>query len=429
MQQESLDTYNGQILTIKNNNQSEENEKIYNLCSEHLKQGGLVAFPTETVYGLGANALNETAVYSIFKAKKRPLTDPVIVHVLNVDEALKYIIIENNLLNFYKHLANDFWPGPLTIVSQSNPKIIPDCVTANTGFVGIRVPSHKIVRNLLEHCKLPISAPSANRFGHVSPTSAEHVFDDLGCFKKEEIDNENVFRIYILKEEEEEHLTTTSTNGLKEEESSTCSVGIESTVIKLEQVNDLQLKIIVLRRGGISIEQLKKSIERFINLNNNEKYEILIETRQHVVKMNENTSQVSPGQLITHYAPDVPAYILNNLNNTSTIDENISFQLKDVVIVDFHENLKNLKDKCLYYIDLSKEGDIKIARNKIFSILRECEKIENAKAILLPNLLHVEKEHADSLFDRLFRAASGTFCNLLNSGDQWKLVVEENKVN
>ncbi|EFC50626.1 predicted protein, partial [Naegleria gruberi] len=378
-------------------------------CSEHLRNGGLVSFPTETVYGLGANALDEKAVYSIFKAKKRPLTDPVIVHVLDVDQAKKYITIEENSLHMrlYEHLAATFWPGPLTLVSKSNEQVIPDCVTASTGFVGIRVPAHPIIRKLLEHCKLPISAPSANRFGHISPTRASHVMEDLGLYGKDEIDNENVFRILVLEEEN------------NSESKTECSVGIESTVAKISELEDKSLKIEVLRRGGISLEQLKKSVQEFILEESNTRGtipEVKVEARHQTysVKMNDNTAQIAPGQLITHYAPYVPAFILDSQTsvNCAASEKTTRVSIEDSILVDFGGKLNHLSSHCMHYIDLSPSSDINIARNKVFQVLRDCEKIENAKAILLPNLLNVDIEHADSLFDRLFRAASGTFASI-----------------
>jgi L-threonylcarbamoyladenylate synthase len=151
-------------------------------CVEHLKRGGLVAFPTETVYGLGAHALDASAVLSIFEAKGRPLTDPVIVHVLDRQSALPLIQFDGSAAveTVFEHLATEFWPGPLTLVLRANPQLVPDCVTASTGFVGIRAPKHAVARLLLEASNgMPIAAPSANRFGHVSPTRAQHVFEDL----------------------------------------------------------------------------------------------------------------------------------------------------------------------------------------------------------------------------------------------------------
>ena len=157
-----------------------------------LKAGGLVAFPTETVYGLGANALNDHSVRQIFAAKKRPATDPLIVHVLSKNDIYPLFEFENPSVGanddgktktkaqlVCELLVDAFWPGPLTIIFKAKP-IVPLSVTSGTGFVGLRSPRHPIARRLLEASGLPVAAPSANRFGHVSPTSSEHVMHDLG---------------------------------------------------------------------------------------------------------------------------------------------------------------------------------------------------------------------------------------------------------
>ena len=143
-----------------------------------IKQGGLVAFPTETVYGLGANALNEEAVLSIFKAKGRPLTDPVIIHVSTAIMATELLEIEDDSSRqMFEILTTCFWPGPLTIIAKAKP-FVPKVVSAGTGFVGVRCPSHPLAIALIIASGLPIAAPSANRFGHVSPTKARHVLAD-----------------------------------------------------------------------------------------------------------------------------------------------------------------------------------------------------------------------------------------------------------
>ena len=157
-----------------------------------LKAGGLVAFPTETVYGLGANALNDLSVRQIFAAKKRPATDPLIVHVLSKNDIYPLFEFEGPSVGANDEgqtktkaqlvcelLVDAFWPGPLTIIFKAKP-VVPLSVTSGTGFVGLRSPRHPIARRLLEASGLPVAAPSANRFGHVSPTSSEHVMHDLG---------------------------------------------------------------------------------------------------------------------------------------------------------------------------------------------------------------------------------------------------------
>lgn len=148
-------------------------------AAELIMAGSIVAFPTETVYGLGGNALDASAVLAIFEAKGRPLTDPLIVHVASKEQALELVNITSEERQIF-NILSQFWPGPLTIIAKA-ANIIPPLVTANTGFVGVRFPSHPLACRLIEASNLPIAAPSANRFGHVSPTLASHVLDDLAC--------------------------------------------------------------------------------------------------------------------------------------------------------------------------------------------------------------------------------------------------------
>jgi L-threonylcarbamoyladenylate synthase len=144
-------------------------------AAELLRKGGTVAFPTETVYGLGANALDETAVQAIFEAKQRPAWDPLIVHVIN-DEQLQQVAGE--IPRNGRVLMDAFWPGPLTLLLPKNPRL-PQIVTAGRDRVGARMPRHPVARRLIELAGLPIAAPSANTFGRTSPTRADFVLQDL----------------------------------------------------------------------------------------------------------------------------------------------------------------------------------------------------------------------------------------------------------
>ena len=144
-------------------------------AAEILRRGGTVAFATETVYGLGANALNATAVEQIFEAKQRPHWDPLIVHVADL-AGLESLVV--SIPEPARRWAERFWPGPLTLLLPRSHRV-PDAVTAGRALVGIRVPAHPVAQALLRACALPVAAPSANRFGHVSPTTAAHVLADL----------------------------------------------------------------------------------------------------------------------------------------------------------------------------------------------------------------------------------------------------------
>lgn len=141
-----------------------------------IRSGGLVAFPTETVYGLGADGLNPAAVARIFEAKERPPTDPLILHIADPED-LAALVLE--VPSAARDLARRFWPGPLTLVLPKRP-IVPDIVTAGLPTVAVRMPAHPVALALIRAAGTPIAAPSANRFGHTSPTTAQHVLEDLG---------------------------------------------------------------------------------------------------------------------------------------------------------------------------------------------------------------------------------------------------------
>jgi len=186
-----------------------------------LRAGRLVAFPTETVYGLGANALDANAVARIYAVKGRPATSPLIVHVASVEIAKSLV---NSWPGIADILTKRFWPGPLTLVLPKS-SLIPDIVTAGLGTVGLRMPSHPVALALIKAAGVPLAAPSANRFTELSPTTAEHVRQSLG----DEVD-------LIL-------------------DGGPCEVGIESTVLSLTGA-----QLLLLRPGGISRAQLEAAI-------------------------------------------------------------------------------------------------------------------------------------------------------------------------
>jgi len=155
---------------------AQSDERTLAQAAQILKAGGLVAFPTETVYGLGADALNVEAVRSIFAAKGRPGDNPLIVHVSSIDEIDR--LIDGEMSETAKKLAEAYWPGPLTMIMKKSA-LIPDAVSAGLSTVGIRMPAHDTARELIRLSGCPIAAPSANRSGRPSPTTAGHVFDDM----------------------------------------------------------------------------------------------------------------------------------------------------------------------------------------------------------------------------------------------------------
>ncbi len=158
---------------------SQEAKSAIAQAAQILRAGGLVALPTETVYGLGANALDAEAVTRIFTAKQRPSWDPIIVHIAGPVEGnsmLEQLVV--NAPSTAEALMRSFWPGPLTLLLPRS-SAVPDVVTAGRALVGIRMPAHPVAFELIRHAGIPIAAPSANVFGHISPTTAEHVLEDL----------------------------------------------------------------------------------------------------------------------------------------------------------------------------------------------------------------------------------------------------------
>lgn len=222
-----------------------------------LNTGEVIGIPTETVYGLAANALNAEAVTNIFSIKKRPTFDPLIVHIKGIDEVKHYTKVFPEKAQI---LAKAFWPGPLTLILPKNNNI-PDIVTSGLDFVGLRVPKHPITLQLLNELEFPLAAPSANPFGYVSPTSAAHVADQLGESIPYIIDGGN------------------------------CEIGIESTIVMFENPD----KPVVLRLGGLDIS----SIEKLIG-----KVELNIAT---------HSKPNAPGQLDKHYATKTPLYFMDTV--------------------------------------------------------------------------------------------------------------------
>jgi len=216
--------------------------------AEIIITGGLVVFPTETVYGLGANALMDSAVEKIFEAKGRPKTSPLIVHVATIQEAREL----SRWSAAAEALAQRFWPGPLTLVVPKSPLLISDLVTAGFDSVGLRIPAHPIALKLLRESGVPIAAPSANRFTELSPTTAEHVRESFGD------------QFPIL-------------------DGGPCKVGIESTVFHVESLT-------ILRPGMVTRAQIEEVVGP---------------------AQGDTGFSLSPGQHPRHYQPRTPVTLTN----------------------------------------------------------------------------------------------------------------------
>jgi L-threonylcarbamoyladenylate synthase len=226
-----------------------------------LRAGEIVGLPTETVYGLAADALNPIAVAKIFEVKERPRFDPLIVHLPDRDSLEEIVNVPAQDRQLILELASQFWPGPFTIVLPKR-EIVPDIVTAGLGTVAVRISAHPVFSEIIQAFGAPLAAPSANRFGRVSPTTAQHVVDELNG------------RIHLIVD------------------AGATTHGIESTIVTVHDG-----KIDILRRGPITAEQLSE----FGTID--------------IVKSRHKVS--APGQLTTHYAPKTRLRLIEDANSFS----------------------------------------------------------------------------------------------------------------
>jgi L-threonylcarbamoyladenylate synthase len=354
-----------------------ENAKIFEntdtnikLCADYIKQGGIVGMPTETVYGLAANALNPEAVQKIFEYKGRPLSDPLIVHVSSIEMTSNLIKLDEETEKVFKLLTDKYWPGPMTLVVKANFDIISPIITANTDYIGVRMPKNDIARKLIEYSGVPIAAPSANKFCHVSPVNPLHVFED---FKE--------FPVYII-------------------DGGVCSYCMESTVVKIKDDKTLQ----ILRSGALSKEELSEYINGF-----DESYKVELVTKTVPVE-DFKIDQEAPGQFIKHYSPKLDTYILD----TSELNV-LQIKPEECVIIDYKGILnKQFTNKFTTYLDLSPSGDAEEVMHNIYDYLRKAESVESAKLILICDIqTHMEdNKHKHTLVDRVLKASSHRKINI-----------------
>lgn len=312
-----------------------------------LRRGGLVAAPTETVYGLAANALDPVACEKIFIAKARPQTDPLIVHIDALADLSRLSYVNTPALV----LAEKFWPGPLTLVLPKTD-LVPDIVSAGLPSVAVRMPAHPLFRHLLRLAGVPLAAPSANPFGYVSPTTAQHVREGLG----DQIG-------HIL-------------------DGGPCTVGLESTIVDLRDPRHPRL----LRPGAISRAQLEETLG----------LPVAIPRRQ---KKTTTVAQVAPGLLSRHYSPHTPVRL------------HPALRLPDVAANDLTQAWVFLAKpalparsaaKNIFWLDA--HGDLPRAAHRLFAVLRQLDHAGFAQ-------IHVELAPghaglADAINDRLRRAAA-----------------------
>ncbi|MFY7668309.1 MAG: L-threonylcarbamoyladenylate synthase [Crocinitomicaceae bacterium] len=272
-----------------------------NRVIELLQSGELVAIPTETVYGLAANGTNELAIQKIFEAKGRPKSNPLILHFSNFEAIPPYI---QDFPAELKKLAETFWPGPLTLLLNKS-ELVPNIITAGHNRVAVRVPAHSVTLELLKTLPFPLAAPSANPYGKISPTKAEHVFNQL-----------NGKIPYIL-------------------DGGPCIKGLESTIIGMENN-----AMIIYRLGSISIEQ----IEQIIGY-------------KPITRLSSEEAPLTSGMVKYHYAPSTPLYFIESIKE---IDTSVSSGF-----IFFQNDFIDVENKII----LSETGNLNEAAQRLYDSL------------------------------------------------------------
>jgi len=282
------------------------------LAGRIIKTGGLVAFPTETVYGLGCDAMNADAAAKVFEAKQRPQFDPLIVHIADLKQ-LKMVV--GSLPALGQQLMEAFWPGPLTLVLPKQPAI-PDLITAGLSTVAVRMPNHSVAQTLIREAGTPIAAPSANPFGYVSPTTAQHVADGLG----------NTVDLIL--------------------DDGPCPVGVESTIVSLAGPQPE-----LLRPGSITIEQLSTVIGAIHQT------------------ATVNHKPIAPGQLSRHYATRTPLTILASAGIRPILkdDERVGLLI--------HSQASDTDNRFAAVEVLSATGDLREIARHLFATLRRMDSL------------------------------------------------------
>ncbi len=329
------------LLNLSNSN-NKKYEIDLTLAANALNKKELVAFPTETVYGIGAIGNSKKAIKSIYFAKDRPLSNPLIAHTYNKNEAEKYV----QFTDVANRLANKFWPGPLTIILQTKKNDKANLLSQGKSNLGIRVPSHPVALDLLERVKIPILAPSANKSGGVSPTTAKHVIDDFG--PKFKGDGWKLSKIIDY---------------------GFCEVGIESTVVDCRGDNP-----IIIRHGYITAEMIYNAL------------------KTKVLDIKSNEEMISPGLLKSHYSPNANVH-LNQKSN-----------MKNSGWLIFGNTPKSLQKKQNLF-NLSPNKNLIQACYLLFSGLRYLDScgVENIQVMPIPN-----KGVGIAINDRLKRASYKT---------------------
>lgn len=335
-----------EVLNLKDNKNYEELKEAATI----IKNGGLVLFPTETVYGLGANGLDENAVKKIFIAKGRKQDNPLILHISNLDMLNK---IATDINDVEKKLMETFWPGPFTII-LTRTHIVPDIVTGGLDTVGIRMPSYEIAKALIEYSGTPIAAPSANISGKPSGTNLDDIFEEL----KDKVD-------YII-------------------DGGDCEVGLESTVVRV--INNVPH---ILRPGKITPEQIKKVAGN-----------VVIDS--HILHQLEASDKpLSPGMKYRHYAPNAKCTLVYSKDNNKMVNKinELAGNYKNALVICCEENLEFYNGKTT--INIGKKNNLEEISKNVFSALRKVDEFS-------PDIVFIEGVESEGLglaiMNRLIRA-------------------------
>ena len=333
----------------------EQNLEELKAPAEAIKQGKLVLFPTETVYGIGANALNVEAVKKIYEAKGRASDNPLIAHIANIDMLEELVVAVGKI---EKQLIEKFWPGPLTIIFKKKP-IVPDIITGGLDTVAIRMPSNTIARKLIEYSNCPIAAPSANISGKPSGTIVEDIIEELDGKVEYIIDGGKV------------------------------DIGVESTVVRV-----VDGVVHILRPGKITVEDIE-----------NMGIPVYVE-KQILEEYKEGEKVMSPGIKYKHYAPNTKCVLVYSNDNNKIVDKIQELcKDKDVVILCKKQNIEkyNVKNK------LNMGESLEEISQNIFTLLRKADKY-SAELILIEG---VEKKGLGlAIMNRLIRACAHEYIEI-----------------
>ena len=330
---------------------SSKSAAAYRDVAALLSDGQLVALPTETVYGLAADAMNEQAVADVFAVKERPHFDPLICHLPDAQAIETIAEVPTDIQKLVSRLAENFWPGPMTLILPRK-SCVPDIVTSGLPTVACRVPQHEVMRGVAKALGRPIAAPSANRFGHISPTSAAAVQKELGG------------RIPLIVD------------------AGACSEGLESTILRPCLDEKGKPAVEILRQGPITVERIREICR------------VLKPTKS------AQKSPVAPGQLPSHYAPSKPLSLLNAKKNF-TPQVGIRYGL-----ISYRGDSPLAEQECWQHIIALSPGSGRLAEAavRLFAVMRTMDEKEDIDQIVAEEL--PETGLGRAMMDRLRRAAA-----------------------